>query len=43
MMSQLSLECASAAELFSTVNLDLERGVERAGTKLREVRIYAFS
>lgn len=40
----LMLECASAANLFSIVNLHLETGVEkRAATKLRAEHIYAFS
>lgn len=37
------LECACATNLFSTVNLDLETGVEKAATKLRAEHIYAFS
>lgn len=42
-ISQLMLECACATNLFSTVNLDLETGVEKAAMKLRAERIYAFS
>lgn len=33
MIPQLMLECACAANLFSTVNLDLETGVEKAASK----------
>lgn len=44
MTLKLMLECASAANLFSTVNLHLETGVEKkAATKLRAEHIYAFS
>lgn len=44
MTLKLVLECASAANLFSTVNLHLETGVEKkAATKLRAEHIYAFS
>ena len=43
MVFQLMLECACATNLFSTVNLDLVTGVEKAATELRAVHIYAFS
>jgi len=43
MVFQLVLECACATNLFSTVNLDLVSGVEKAATELRAVHIYAFS
>lgn len=43
MKPQLMLECACVANLFSTVNLDLENCVEKAVTKLRAEHIYVFS
>lgn len=43
MIPQLTLECACAANLFSTVNLDLETGVEKAARELRAEHIYVFS
>lgn len=43
MILQLMLECACAANLFSTVNLDMGTGVEKAAARLRAERIYVFS
>lgn len=43
MISQIILECAFAANLFSSVNLDLEGGGEKAAMKLRAEHIYVFS
>lgn len=43
MIPQLMLECARAGNLFSTVNLDLETGVEKGARKLRAEHIYVFS
>lgn len=42
-ISKLMLECACAGNLFSTVNLHLETGVEKAAMRLRAERIYVFS
>lgn len=43
MISQIMTECACAANLFSTVNLDLESGGEKAAMKLKAEHIYVFS
>lgn len=43
MISQIMMECACAANIFNTVNLDLETGGEKAAAELRAEHIYALS